>query len=60
VLDALEECEPDSRWQLIKMMEDLLSKSKRPIKIFISSWPDGDIRDSFLSWPNIEIQATDN
>ncbi|KAK1762907.1 hypothetical protein QBC33DRAFT_460474 [Phialemonium atrogriseum] len=60
VLDALDECEPELRGQLVNMIEDLLSKSERPLKVFISSRPDGDIRDRFASLPNIEIQATDN
>lgn len=60
VLDALDECEPDLRRKLIDVVEFLLAHSERPLKIFISSRPDGDIRDRFLSRPNIEIQATDN
>ncbi|CZR59898.1 uncharacterized protein PAC_09792 [Phialocephala subalpina] len=40
--------------------EDLLSESKRPLKVFISSRPAPDIRMRFASQPNIEIQATDN
>jgi hypothetical protein len=60
VLDALDECEPSSRGKFVELVEFLLSKSERPLKIFISSRPDGDIRDRFLSRPNIEIQATDN
>ena len=60
VLDALDECEPDSRHRLIAAIEFLLSTSERPLKVFISSRPDGDIRDSFLSRPNIDIQAIDN
>lgn len=60
VLDALDECEPDTRFRLLDTIEHLLQNSERPLKIFISSRPDGDIRDRFLSRPNIEIQATDN
>ena len=60
VVDALDECEPESRWQLVRMIEDLLLQSERPLKVFISSRPDGDIRDCFLSRPSIQIQATDN
>ncbi|KAI1348196.1 hypothetical protein F5Y01DRAFT_307013 [Xylaria sp. FL0043] len=60
VLDALDECEPDSRKKIIKTIEVLLSKSQRPLKIFISSRPDRDIRSKFLDRPNIEIQATHN
>ncbi|RYP57916.1 hypothetical protein DL770_010551 [Monosporascus sp. CRB-9-2] len=60
VLDALDECEPDPRGELVKTIEILLSKSRRPLKIFISSRPDRDIRNRFLDRPNIEIQATHN
>ncbi|KAI1426827.1 ankyrin repeat-containing domain protein [Xylaria sp. FL1777] len=60
VLDALDECDPDSRKKIIKTIEDLLSASKRPLKIFISSRPDRDIRSKFRDKPNIDIQATHN
>ncbi|KAI1281178.1 hypothetical protein F5Y07DRAFT_321402 [Xylaria sp. FL0933] len=60
VLDALDECEPDSRKSIIKTMEVLLSKSQQPLKIFISSRPDRDIRSRFLDRPNIEIEAWHN
>ena len=52
-----------SRWisgdRLVETTELLLSSSKS-LRVFISSRPDADIRDRFLSQPNIEIQATDN
>ena len=60
VLDALDECEPDSRVRLIELVEHLLSESQRPVKIFIASRPDGDIRDRFQAKPNINIYAKDN
>ncbi|RYP41559.1 hypothetical protein DL768_010475 [Monosporascus sp. mg162] len=60
VLDALDECEPDSRGELVRTVEILLSKSRRPLKVFVSSRPDRDIRNRFLDRPNIEIQATHN
>lgn len=60
VLDALDECEPESRGELIDTLELLVSQSERPLKVFISSRPDADIRARFLSQPNIEIQADDN
>jgi ankyrin repeat domain-containing protein 50 len=59
-LDALDECDSGTRYALIEAFDYLLSKAERPLKIFIASRPDGDIRDRFLSQPNIEIQATDN
>ena len=60
VLDALDECEPGSRRKLVGAIKLLLSKSERPLKVFISSRPDQDIRSHFLSEPNIEIQARHN
>ena len=60
ILDALDECDADSRHQLLDTIEFLLSKAERPIKIFISSRPDTDIRERLLSRPHVEIQATDN
>ncbi|KAI0901834.1 hypothetical protein F4806DRAFT_501929, partial [Annulohypoxylon nitens] len=60
VLDGLDECEPRSRKELIRTFRILLSESKCTLRIFISSRPDKDIRDEFLSQPNIEIQANHN
>lgn len=60
ILDALDECEPESRWKLVSAMESLLSNSKNPLKIFIAGRPDAEIRGLCTSQPNIEIQATDN
>ncbi|KAI1271482.1 hypothetical protein F5Y07DRAFT_404328 [Xylaria sp. FL0933] len=60
VLDALDECEPKSRGQIVKVVEYLISRSGNGLKVFISSRPDRDIRNRFNKTPNIEIQATDN
>lgn len=60
VLDALDECDPESRGRLVETIEFLLSNTNRPIKVFISSRPDRDIRSAFVCKPNIEIQATHN
>ncbi|CAG7932985.1 unnamed protein product [Penicillium olsonii] len=60
ILDALDECNQDSRWQLIHVIKDLVSNSNRPLKVFISSRPhDEDIRTQ-ISGKDIEIQAVDN
>ncbi|KAH8698504.1 ankyrin repeat-containing domain protein [Talaromyces proteolyticus] len=60
VLDALDECELDSRSQLIETIEFLTTNSKSLIRVFISSRPDRDIKNRFVDKPNIEIQATHN
>lgn len=60
ILDALDECESTSRARLIETFKLLKSQSTKPLRIFVSSRPDGDIRSLFESLPNIEIRATDN
>jgi hypothetical protein len=60
VLDALDECEPKLRGEILEVLEYLISRSENGLKVFISSRPDRDIRDRFLKTRNIEIQATDN
>ncbi|RAK99918.1 uncharacterized protein BO80DRAFT_426008 [Aspergillus ibericus CBS 121593] len=60
VLDALDECDPVSREKLILLFKEVLRTSTRPIKLFISGRPDGDIRHHFSSQPTIEIQSSDN
>lgn len=60
VLDALDECDERKRGALIETFDYFLHHASRPVKIFISSRPDGDIKERFNSGANIEIQATDN
>lgn len=60
ILDALDECDKQKRRILIETLDYLLDNAQRPLKVFISSRPDGDIKDKFKSRMNIEIQATDN
>ena len=60
ILDALDECKKDTRRSLIEIFDNFVACASRPVKIFISSRPDGDIRERFKNLANIEIQATDN
>ncbi|KAM0228770.1 hypothetical protein ACHAPO_010520 [Fusarium lateritium] len=57
ILDALDECERDSRAELMKAVSCLRNRGTR---VFISSRTDDDIRRHFQDKPIIEIQATDN
>ncbi|XEU97320.1 hypothetical protein FSHL1_002606 [Fusarium sambucinum] len=57
ILDALDECERDSRAELMKAVSCLRN---RGIRVFISSRTDDDIQRHFQDNPVIEIQATDN
>lgn len=60
VLDALDELDHRTRKQLITALDSLVGHSSRPIKIFVSSRPDTDIRYRFETGPHVCIQATDN
>jgi ankyrin repeat domain-containing protein 50 len=60
VLDALDECNPESRYRLIDIIEDLLRNAARPLQIFVSSRADGDIYQRFNSRPFITVQALHN
>ena len=61
VIDAMDECDPDSRDELIDALNSFVSESNiRPVKIFISSRPDPDIENQLEDTPNIGISASDN
>ncbi|KAI9787365.1 MAG: hypothetical protein M1816_007651 [Peltula sp. TS41687] len=60
ILDALDECDSQTRKQLILALDNIILRSSKPIKIFISSRPDEDIRYRFESGPSVGIQMTDN
>jgi ankyrin repeat domain-containing protein 50 len=60
VLDALDECDERSQGRLMKELNILLSKAKKPLRIFISSRPEQAIRHYFDGKRKIEILAKDN
>ncbi|KAJ5657785.1 uncharacterized protein N7484_001434 [Penicillium longicatenatum] len=60
VIDALDECDPESRYDLVQALQMFLEKSKNPVKIFISSRPDPVLKNQLDSSPNVYIQASDN
>lgn len=60
IVDALDECERKTRIRFVNVLDNLVLKSPMPVKIFISSRPDRDIKDRFAGGPNVEIRATDN
>lgn len=60
ILDALDECFEDKRGELIEIFDDLIGRASTPVKIFISSRPDGDIRERLKSEVNIGIYPWDN
>ena len=60
VVDALDECNKNTRSAFIKALDKLVDESPKPIKIFISSRRDRDIKHRFENGPNLEIKASDN
>jgi hypothetical protein len=59
VVDALDECDPQLRGQLIQAFERLV-RTSRSLKIFISSRRDDDIKLQLEKKANVGISATDN
>ena len=60
VVDALDECERNSRLEFMDILDKLIAESSKPVKILISSRRDKDIKRHFESGPNLEIGATNN
>lgn len=61
VVDALDECDPKTRGSLFNVLEDIVSSSQRnPVKVFVTSRDDGDLRKKFQDHPNVYIQEGDN
>ncbi len=60
VLDALDECDIITRSNLIDILDKLINKSPKPVKVFMSSRRDRDIKNRFENGLNLEVRATDN
>lgn len=60
VVDALDECEKKTRLDFVERLDKLTANSSNPVKIFISSRRDRDIKYHFENGPSLEIRATDN
>ncbi|KAL2680425.1 hypothetical protein Neosp_008026 [[Neocosmospora] mangrovei] len=60
ILDALDECEVEERRLLLNIFDWATKSSSHPVKIFISSRPEADIRQRLISLPNLEISAKNN
>ena len=60
ILDALDECEESTRTKLVQNLQALLPRCDHPIRIFISSRPNPDIKAELHEGLNRSIEATDN
>jgi hypothetical protein len=60
IIDALDECDPDNREDLVDTLETILQESTTLIKVFISSRDDQDIVFRLKQYPNLEISCNRN
>ncbi|KAL9613019.1 MAG: hypothetical protein Q9167_002409 [Letrouitia subvulpina] len=60
VIDALDECDPEKRFELIDALETLLQESSCLVKVFASSRDDQDIVYRLQAYPNLEIDSNKN
>ncbi|KAF4540742.1 uncharacterized protein LTHEOB_684 [Lasiodiplodia theobromae] len=60
VLDALDECDANLRFELTDALETILRESQSLVKIFVSSRNDLDLVCWLRDYPNKEILSSDN
>ncbi|OBS15059.1 hypothetical protein FPOA_14076 [Fusarium poae] len=60
VIDALDECNPATRGDLLDALEDLLKTSPCLLKIFVSSRTDQDIVYKLDNYPNLDLDSNRN
>lgn len=60
VVDALDECDPETRQSLLDAFEDILQEAAGLVKIFVSSRDDQDIVCILREYPNLDISSDKN
>ena len=60
VIDALDECDPDKRHDLLSALDTIITESASLVRVFVSSRDDGDIVCQLKDSPNMFITASDN
>ena len=60
VLDALDECEPDTRHELLDALQEIVAESPCLIKIFASSRDDQDLANQMQECFDVEISSERN
>ena len=60
VIDALDECDPARRHELLQALDRIIQISASLMKVFVSSRDDNDILCSLSESPNVYIHASDN
>ncbi|KAF2194322.1 hypothetical protein K469DRAFT_783362 [Zopfia rhizophila CBS 207.26] len=60
IIDAMDECDPWKRRELLKALEQILRDSSNLVKVFISSRNDQDIVLRLQHYPSLEIDSRRN
>jgi hypothetical protein len=60
IIDAMDECDPMTRLELLQALENVLQVSSSLVKVFISSRDDQDIVLRLSDYPNLEIDSQRN
>jgi hypothetical protein len=60
IIDALDECDPERRHDLLQALDTIIEYSTGLVKVFVSSRDDSDIVWKLANSPNIYISAKDN
>ncbi|PVF91917.1 hypothetical protein CPB86DRAFT_260734 [Serendipita vermifera] len=60
VIDALDECDPNQRINLLEVIDGIMKRPDNLTRIFISSRDDRDIFRRLEQYPNIVIEASKN
>ena len=60
IIDALDECDPSRRHELLLALDKIREESASLLKVFISSRDDQDIVCRLIHSPDVFIHATDN
>ena len=60
VVDALDECDPETRHLLLDAFERILQESTGLVKILVSSRDDQDISQVLRKYPSLEISSEKN
>ena len=56
IIDALDEADSDSFFDVVEILEQLINDSPGLVKVFISSRPEDHINSALEAWPEIEIE----
>lgn len=60
VVDALDECDPDKRADLLEALESILRDSVSLVKIFVSSRDDHDLVCHLKDYPSLQLSSENN